>query len=117
MSAPPRLWTADDDDLMRRQSIGEFSMHKLEKEIRSSREAIINRMRDLGFTPVIMKRRGMRWPQTGVRPRDFLPEPTPTDILNFAPHVGKDRLLLELQKHHDDRRYEEMDLPIKRRAR
>ncbi len=117
MSAPPRNWTADDDDLMRRQSVGEFSMHKLERELLAGREAILNRMKELGFKPIIMKRRGLRGPSLGVRLRDFMPEPTPSDILNFAPHVGKDKLLLELHKHHDDRRYEEMNLPMKRRAR
>ncbi len=116
MSAPSRPWTADDDDLMRRQSIGEFSMHKLEKKIRSSRESIIKRMLDLGYHPLIQKRKGLRLPTTSLQPLNVMPEPIPNDIINFAPSVGMDKLLLQLHKCHDDRRYEEMNLPMKRRA-
>src|SRR5262249_6493567 len=69
-----RQWTIEEDRLMVRQSQGEFSMLWLEKELRSSRDSIVLRMRDLGIQPVIQKRRGWKGPKVKLVP----PQPVPT---------------------------------------
>jgi hypothetical protein len=114
-----RAWTIEEDHLMVRQSQGEFSMLWLEREVHSHRECIIRRMEELGVKPIIHKRHGGRPPGGQViLPETFQPEPG--DVTNFAPTVffnnKNDQLLQQLIKHHDDRRYEDVDFAAMRKA-
>ncbi len=118
MPSQPRKWTAEEEKLMLRQSLGEFSMFRLEKALRSSRESIIMHMLSLGYRPLIQRRRSnggagcTRAERPVVDIQNF-----PGDAASYAPTVGSDKLLQRLQTMYPHRRFEEVDFAaIKKRT-
>lgn len=107
MNVARRIFTDQQIDLMRRQSQGEFSMHRLEKMLKASRESIIPHMVIIGLEPSIQphNKGGQRAPSIDMHPRA-------SDAMNASPSVGKDKLLLRLQTLHANRRYGEPILPL-----
>lgn len=98
-----RVWTAQEEQLMRQQSFGDFSMHQLEKLVKGSRESIIPHMKEIGLEPRIHLHRNVH---IGASHKNNLPEHwAMNDGYDSAPTVGSDKLLQRLNAIHPDRRY------------
>jgi hypothetical protein len=92
-----RAWNVEEERLMKLQSLGEFSMHRLEQLTRASRESLIPHMRTLGLEPKVHIRNR--------RNPAIVEYHAAADGYDSSPSVGHDKLLKRLNEFHPDRRY------------
>lgn len=85
-----RQWTIEEDRILLAQSQGKYSIHKIERMIRASRESMWRRADELGI-------------ELKVHPRKKVPNRYLINMDRNPCHVGKDKLLARLQKEHGDR--------------
>lgn len=106
MSQVRRIFTDDEDNMIRRNAAGEIAVTRLEKELRAHRNTLRLRAYELGVRLTIKAHRVNSTPRDNgsghhtAKGADFSKSPL---------SVGGDPLLFKLLRFHGNRRYEEID--------